>query len=192
MPSTLLFVGTNAGLMIFRSVGRGGSWQTTALSGVINAVVATDADTLVVTIAGAGAQQSFDGGENWMPSNEAAPAPIGTQVMTRNGAVPLANPRLSGATAYARLPGKSPTLLGAGAGGALLFRSSDDGIHWEPARMDSSVGRIVAIAPDAIGNGTAWAGSENGTLLRSTDYGQSWQVIDHAPAPITCLVAVAE
>jgi len=195
MPSSVLVVGTSAGLAIYRPAADGGSWDeigATLAAGAVHAIVAADAETLLVAVEGAGAQQSFDGGATWLPSPETPPAPVGVQVLTRNGPARLANPRLSGATAYARLPSQPPTLLGAGAGGALLFRSSDDGIHWEPARMPAApVGRIATIAPDALSSVSAWAGSDSGVILHTTDSGRTWHIIVSASAPVLCLAHIA-
>jgi photosystem II stability/assembly factor-like uncharacterized protein len=97
-----------------------------------------------------------------------------------------------GATAYARLDGPPPMLLGAGAGGMLLFWSDDDGIHWRPARIgDGPAGNVLTIVPSAARRDAAWAGSDTGALLRSGDRGRSWRVAAREGAAALCLAAVA-
>jgi hypothetical protein len=151
--------------------------------------MALDALTLLVAIDGQPAQQSFDGGSTWSASST-PPSPIGLQVATIHGPSSLAYPRLSGATAYARLPGKPPILLGAGAAGSLLFWSSDDGIHWAPAAMPHEIGNITSMVPATDRRDAGWAGTTAGALLRTEDRGRSWQVIAREPAAILSLAAV--
>jgi photosystem II stability/assembly factor-like uncharacterized protein len=191
MPAKgILYVGTHDGLATYRRAG-GGIWRrvSQALAGsAISTIMAVDALTLLVAIDGQPAQQSFDGGSTW--STSSAPPPIGLQVATIHGPSSLAYPRLSGATAYARLPGKPPTLLGAGAAGSLLFWSNDDGIHWAPAAMPHEIGNITSMVPAADRRDAGWAGTMAGALLRTEDRGQSWQVIAREPAAILSLAAV--
>src|SRR5262245_15450551 len=127
MPAKgILYVGTRDGLAIYRPAGAG-NWQRTGhtLAGsAISTILALDAQTLLVAVDGQSAQQSCDGGSTWSAAG-APPAPIGLQVATIHGSATLAYPRLSGATAYARLQGKPPILIGAGAAGSLLFTSND-------------------------------------------------------------------
>jgi hypothetical protein len=193
--SILLFVGTADGMAIYQA-GRRGECRRVghALAGAaVRAIEAADAQTLLVAADGRPPQQSFDGGATWSDATGSPPAPIGAQVATLHGPMPVAYARLSGATAYARLGGQHPMLLGAGADGSFLFRSQDDGIHWQAARMDeSAIGRITTIVPAADHRDAAWAGSEAGALLRSADRGQSWQLVAREPAAILCLAAALD
>src|ERR1700712_4698824 len=161
LQPTILFVGTQNGLAIYRG-GRGNTWQRAGhtLAGVaVHAIVAADAQTLLVATDGGAARQSFDGGANWSDAAGPPPEPIGLRVATAAGPSATAYPRLSGATAYGRLSGKPATLLGAGADGSFLFRSDDDGIHWAPAGMPGgSTGRVATIMPAAERPDSAWAG----------------------------------
>ena len=190
-----LYVGTADGLAIYRAMRRG-TWRRVGHSmagAAVRAIVAADALTLLVAIDGRPPQQSFDGAATWSDAAGPPPEPIGVQVATLQGPAPLAYARLSGATAYARLAGKPPVLLGAGADGSFLFRSEDDGIHWQAARIDESwTGRVAAIVPAADRRDAAWAGSESGALLRTDDRGRSWQLIGREPAAILCLVAALD
>jgi photosystem II stability/assembly factor-like uncharacterized protein len=187
-----LFVGTTDGLTIYHATRRN-EWRQVdhALAGVaVRAIIAADAQTLLVAADGRPPQQSFDGGATWSDAAGLPPEPIGVQVATLHGPMPLAYARLSGATAYARLSGQPPALLGAGADGSFLFRSEDDGIHWQAARIDDgAIGRVTTIVPAADRRDTAWAGTEAGALLRTNDRGKSWQLVAREPAAILCLAA---
>lgn len=191
----LLYIGTSTGLAIYRAALDANPPQRMALllpNHDIRAVEATDAETLAVAVAGQPPQQSFDGGQTWSVA-ASAPLPIGKLVQTRHGPLAPANPRLSGATAYARVATRPPVLLGAGAGGMQLFLSDDDGIHWKPVGLRGTLqGRVVALAPDPGMLRRAWAISDGGTILRSDDAGQSWQALAQAPERMCCLAVVAD
>jgi hypothetical protein len=185
----LLYIGTQAGLLV-AAAGGAAPWRELrrALDGHdVLALTALDADTLLAAVAGRAPQQSFDGGRSWSDAPGAPVAPLGLRVATSRGPLELANPRLMGATAYARIGGP-PVLLGAGAGGGLLFRSEDDGIHWEPAGAPVA-GRVTAIAPAARAGG-AWAATDTGQILRSADRGVSWREVARVGAAARCLAAV--
>jgi photosystem II stability/assembly factor-like uncharacterized protein len=186
----ILLLGTADGLVMYSAVGATLQRTGHMLRGQrIEAISALDAETFVVGITGGSALQSFDGGTNWMPA-QAAPQALGLRAATREGAVTLANPRLMGATAYAYLAGKPRVLLGAGAGGSMLFRSDDDGIHWEPAALPGPIGHITGIAPDALTTTRAWAGAADGHLLVTHDAGRSWYIAAHDIPPIICIVNI--
>jgi photosystem II stability/assembly factor-like uncharacterized protein len=191
--SDLLLVGTADGLALYRATSRGLLRQRVALAGApVSAIAAADAETLLVAAGGA-ARQSFDGGRSWSDAPGAVPETIGLQVATVRGPAQLAYPRLSGATAYARLRTRPPVLLGAGAGGAMLFRSLDDGIHWQPALLpEAPLGRVVALAPSPARPAAAWAGTDQGALLGTIDGGERWDELAREPAPVLCLAAVVE
>ena len=193
--SSLLFAGTADGLAIYRPAGRG-AWRRvghTLAGAAVRAIVAADAETLLVAADGRAPQQSFDGGATWSDAPGHVPEPIGLQVATLGGPMPLAYARLSGATAYARLGSRPPVLLGAGADGSFLFRSQDEGIHWQAARIDAeAIGRVNTLVPAADRRAAAWAGTEMGMLLRTNDHGHSWQLIAREPTAILCLAAVVD
>lgn len=193
MPEAALFVGTHDGLAIYRSSGTSLVHSMHTLAGQrIIAVSAADALTLLIASDGGPAQQSFDGGEHWSAAAGQVPEPVGLQVATIRGALPLKNPRLSGATAYAQPAGKPAVLLGAGAGGMMLFRSEDDGIHWQVARIDApAIGRVVALIPQPQRKGAAWAGTDLGVVLQSLDRGLSWQIVARETAGVLCLAAAS-
>lgn len=186
--SGILYIGTAAGLAVYHDEGGALRRAGAALEGrAVRALELLLADALLAAVDGLPAQQSFDGGLSWSDSPGPAPEPLGQRVATAGRPARLANPRLMGASAYARVGGFT---LGAGAGGALLFRSYDDGIHWEPA-AGPSVGRVSTIVPAAYRAGSAFAGAESGALLRSDDEGASWREVAREPAAILCIVSAA-
>lgn len=189
----MIFVGTAAGLAIYREAGGALARLATHFAGrTVRAVVAADSETLLLAVDGLPAQESFDGGAHWLPAAGPPPEPAGLRVATLAGPTELANPRLQGATAYARLPGRPPTLIGAGAGGAMIFLSADDGIHWAPAATPAGAGRIATIVPDAARPTAAWAGGDSGGLLFSADSGRSWRELAREPAAILCLATTKD
>jgi photosystem II stability/assembly factor-like uncharacterized protein len=187
-----IFVGTDGGL--YRLDADTGPPRIAAqllVGKALIALIATDAETLLVGLADGGALQSFDGGATWLDAPGQSPMPVGRQVLTRHGVGAPPYRQLSDATAYARLEGRPPLLLGAGAGGMQLFRSSDDGIHWEAAGMPSEpVGRITTLAPSATRPTRCWAGTDAGLLLESTDGGQRWTIALRLEAAIRCLAVL--
>lgn len=186
----LLYLGTADGLLLYSATRNGVTPVGRALAGrAVSVVVALNAATVLVAAAGLPPQQSFDGGASWHNAPGVTIEPIGLRALTPHGPVELRNPRLMGATAYARLGGRPAALLGAGAGGALLFRSLDDGIHWEPAAAPGGVGLVTAMAPG--GGHTAWAATDAGALLRSDDRGASWREAARVGAAVACLAVVA-
>jgi hypothetical protein len=185
----LLYLGTADGLLIYSATADGATAVGRALRGhAVGAILALDAVTVLLAAEGLPPQQSFDGGASWHDAPGATIEPVGLRAATPHGPAELRNPRLMGATAYARLAGRPTALLGAGAGGALLFRSLDDGIHWEPAPSPEGHGRVTALTP---GPGvTAWAGTERGLLLHSDDRGATWREAARVGAGIICMAAV--
>lgn len=188
---SLIYIGSDAGLFCLDSETK--EWKTLPFrqaQSPIVAVRASDSETLQIRLKDDTAYQSFDGGQTWL-SDPRPIEPVGLQVMTRLGPQPLTNPRLAGASAYARLASRPASLLGAGAGGMLLFRSEDDGIHWDAAQLPSEqLGMITTIVPDALETRRAWAGSISGGLLSSGDAGQTWVLVAQLPAAIRCLASV--
>lgn len=188
---SLIYIGSDAGL--FRLDSHTRQWEAIALpqaQAPVLAVRASDSETVQIRLKDTVGLQSFDGGEHWLDDPQPI-EPIGLQVMSALGPYNLANPRLAGASAYARLGTKPAALLGAGAGGMMMFRSEDDGIHWEAAQLPSEqLGMITTIVPDALNQRRAWAGSTSGGLLSSGDAGLTWVLLAQLPAAIRCLASV--
>ncbi|MBX0329223.1 hypothetical protein K2Z83_16235 [Oscillochloris sp. ZM17-4] len=183
-----LYVGSDDGLWIFCGDAGGLLLAGRALEGAaVLALTLVGGTFLLVGLGDGTARESFDGGQSWLATGAPAPEPIGLRAATSAGPLALANPRLRGATAYARLGGNPPALLGAGAGGMQIFRSEDAGIHWEPAHMEIMLGGPITALIPATSLGAAWAGAADGSILRGVDGGRLWQVAGRAGAAVRCL-----
>jgi photosystem II stability/assembly factor-like uncharacterized protein len=192
----IVYVGSDDGLVTYSDPGGIGRWRRVGheLHGhAITAIATKGALIIRVAATGLGVQRSNDGGQGWQPAPDcdAPSAANPSLVATTSGLVQLANPRLRGATAFARLAGRHPVLLGAGAGGTMLFRSEDDGIHWQAAEVKiEALGRVSVIVPASYHMDIAWAGTEIGQLLRSDDRGRSWELVAQEPVAIRSLAVV--
>jgi len=154
--------------------------------------VAADAETLLVAVNGGVARQSFDGGyeleRRRRPAAGTDRAAGGDSEWAIRNRLPTPE-RRNRLRAAERQTGHAA--WAAGADGSFLFRSDDDGIHWQPAGMPGDpTGRVITIMPAAERQDSAWAGTASGELLRTNDRGQTWQLIAHEPAAILCLAAV--
>jgi hypothetical protein len=190
----IVYVGTADGIAIYSDPGGIGRWRRVGheLRGTaVTAIEAEDALTVTVQTTTLGAQRSSDGGQSWALAGEHGPEILGTRVATTSGPVEQVYPRIKGATALARLAGKAPVILAAAAGGTMFFRSEDDGIHWEPAGVEGdTIGRVNVIMPASYHIDSAWAGTEQGELLRSENRGREWQIVAREEAAILSLAVV--
>jgi hypothetical protein len=190
----IVYVGTGDGIAIYSDPGGLGRWRRVGheLRGTaVTAIEAEDALTLIVQTATLGAQRSSDGGQSWSLAGESSLASLGVRVATTRGPVEQLYPRIKGATALARLEGKTPVILAAAAGGTMFFRSEDDGIHWEPGGIEGdTIGSVNVIMPATYDIDSAWAGTEKGELLRSENRGREWQIVAREAAAIHSLAVV--
>jgi len=67
-------------------------------------------------------------------------------------------------------------LLAGNAAGQIVY-SADGGQQWRQGRVSETGAAItcLALAPDFLQSGLAWAGTQGAGVLRSTDGGRSWQ-----------------
>ncbi|GAB4118824.1 MAG: hypothetical protein Fur005_27140 [Roseiflexaceae bacterium] len=187
----ILLVGTQCGLFLYQRDGAALVLLRQLLEDL--AIIAIeDLGSGVLRVAGSdgSVRQSYDAGVSWHPDAGSPPAPLApTNALTTHGPVPLQNPRLRGATAHARLGGRAPILIGAGAGGMMIFRSEDDGIHWQAAQMlGGPYGNVTTLAPDLDRRDVAWAATDQGAILRSGDRGTTWKHAAQAPCGVRCLL----
>src|SRR5437899_6959048 len=85
-----------------------------------------------------------------------------------------------------------PEIIFAGTRPAALFRSTDDGRHWQKLSADIAeecpnvrIPRVTALTVDPSDHHVVWAGIEVDGVRRSTDGGDSWSRIgtDANPDP---------
>jgi hypothetical protein len=155
----ILLVGMQCGLFLYQRDGAALVLLRQLLEDL--AIIAIeDLGSEVLRVAGSdgSVRQSYDARVSWHPDAGSPPDPLApTSALTTHGPLPLQNPRLRGATAHARSGGRAPILIGAGAGGMMLFRSEDDGIHWQAAQMLG--GRMAMLRPSPpILIGAMWPG----------------------------------
>lgn len=196
----VVYVGTAAGLVIYSDPGGSGRWRRVGMSlegRAIEALSAVDALSLLALAAGA-ALRSVDGGQSWADASEAeaaalralhaGPAPM---IATAHGPARWRGEHAPAATALALLAGKQELLLAALGAGATMARSEDGGVTWAPATVVGALtGHVQTIMPASYHMDIAWAGTDDGQLLRSNDRGRTWQVIAQEPAAILSLAVV--
>lgn len=198
----IVYVGTTDGLVTYSDPGGSGRWRRVgqSLGGrAVRAMLAADALTLLVVV-DQEALHSTDGGQSWSPApaDEAAglltlaasPPPI---VTTAHGPAQwrIATAPAPGATALALLAGKSETLIAAVDEGAGLARSEDGGATWAPAQVATTLqGKVRALMPASYHMDIAWAGTDQGQLLRSDDRGRTWVEVAREKAGILSLAVV--
>jgi len=121
-----------------------------------------------------------DGGKSWQ--DVTPPYPAGS-----SGQFPPTFASLGGSLAWVAVPEKLPDGTSAGA----IFRTSDGGHTWQQATLPTSQLGISQVqfvnAQDGwvlSSPGGGAAGSEGVNLFRSTDGGQTWSLVAHAPGAL--------
>ena len=72
------------------------------------------------------------------------------------------------------------------AAGQQLFMTDEEGSGWRaisPALVATADGVVTTMAESAARPGTFWAGSNDGRVARSTDYGATWRVVTPPDLP---------
>ncbi|HMQ34726.1 MAG TPA: hypothetical protein PKD53_28575 [Chloroflexaceae bacterium] len=198
----IVYVGTTDGLATYSDPGGTGRWRRVghSLEGrAVRALLAADALTLLAAVNGA-ALRTADGGQSWAaaPEGEAAGlldlAAAGEPVLaTAHGPARWRGEHAPapGAAALALLAGKQETLIAAIAGGTSLVRSEDGGASWAPVTVEGGLlGGIAVIAPSSYHMDIAWAGTDQGQLLRSDDRGRTWREVGRERAGVLSLAVV--
>lgn len=70
---------------------------------------------------------------------------------------------------------KMPEMLYAGTSDGGVFRSADNGDHWQQTNSGLTSQNVWSLAVDPMARGTLYAGTTVGGLFRSTDSGDHWQ-----------------
>lgn len=182
----LLFLGTDDGLIILSNPGAIGRWVRAGheLSGsAITAIAVNPNDPQQILAAGrTGVWRSTDGAQTWTPAQAADLPPTPP-------APPLDEPPPAAILAAATLPGHAPTTLVALTDGTIM-RSSVGTSEWEAVQADQPWnGMITALTTAPYHMDTAFAGSDTGHVLMSTDRGRTWQTIRTGLAPIRSIAA---
>jgi photosystem II stability/assembly factor-like uncharacterized protein len=129
--------------------------------------------------AGGGFAESGDFGESWSAADE------GMDLRYVWGlAVDSEDPTLVYASA-ASGPGRAH---GGGFSGAAIYRRRDGG-RWETL-LDGLAAFPYALAADPEAPGALYAGLGDGTILRSTDAGASWEEVTRTPGGLAALAVV--
>jgi photosystem II stability/assembly factor-like uncharacterized protein len=198
----IVYVGTSDGLATYSDPGGTGRWRRVGhdLAGRrVRALLAADALT-VLAVVDQGALRTSDGGQSWelAPDSEASgllslAAASGPVVATAHGPAQWRgdHPPAPGATALALLAGKQETLIAAVAGGASLAYSVDGGASWQTAALETPLeGAVRALAPASYHMDIAWAGTDQGQILRSDNRGAVWREIAREKAAVLSLAVV--
>ncbi len=198
----IVYVGTTDGLAIYSDPGGTGRWRRVghSLQGkAVRALLADDALTLIAVADGA-ALRTADGGQTWAAAPDGEAADLldlagfgGLVVATAHGPARWrgAQAPAPGASAMAILAGKQETLIAAVAGGTSLVRSEDGGASWAPAKVEGDLlGSVAVLMPSSYHMDIAWAGTDQGQLLRSDDRGRTWREVAREPAGVLSLAVV--
>jgi hypothetical protein len=180
-----LALGTADGVVLIEAGGGTDAWRVTgrALAGRHIGALAHDGNGMLFAGChnGGGVHRSADGGRTWVDVSGGLPA---RHIFS-----------------LASVPGPAGPLLLAGVEPVGLFVSADGGDHWEdrPALRDvpgaenwtfpppPHIPHVKSIAIDPRGPGRIYACVEQGALLWSGDFGQSWTDVDqmwHPDDPI--------
>jgi photosystem II stability/assembly factor-like uncharacterized protein len=160
---------SNGGL--FKSTDHGQTWVTrnsilgtngqnlsmTNLAIYSMAMDPSDSKALYLGMFEKGIMTSYDGAESWSPSRSKA---LNVQVI-----VDLAVDPKNKCQIYSSI-------------GSKLLKSSDCGRSWQVAYTDANANAVVrSLAIDHYNPALVYIGTDNGNLIKSSDYGVSWQNI---------------
>lgn len=167
------FSGKDGG--IFKSTDRGENWQqkteiskrqNLASTDILNVTIdPKDSSIVYAGSRGAGLYKTMDGGETWYPLEDA------NQVLDKRANVyDVAIDPGNNANIYL---GTYQNRLGR------VFRSSDAGKSWEEVyRVAQEKYAVFAVEVDSYDPSVVYVGTAEGGLLKSTDYGKNWKVIN--------------
>ncbi len=154
---------------VFKSFDKGATWQQKVFVSQVKKKVTTISDVDVTCIVinnkdsnfiylgtlADGLWQSFDGGEKW------------ASVLTNKGKInSIVFDSSSSSIAYVSM-------------GNIIFKTADKGKSWEKIYLDAGQQAITALAADSNDSSKIYAGLNDGRFLNSTDYGETWQVLNN-------------
>lgn len=153
---------------IYKSFNKADTWEPKSFVSQFKKKIVTISDVNVKTIALSpqdsnfiylgtienGLYASFDGGEKW------------SSVLTNKGRIEsIAFDPLAPAIAYISQ-------------GSKIFKTSNKGENWEEVYLEAGQQVINYLAVDPKDTNKIYAGLKDGRLLKSLDYGKTWQVVN--------------
>ncbi len=167
VPSTLYAVTANQGL-VFSSQDGGQTFTPGGETGIGMAMARQlipspgSASTLFSIADGNGLARSNDGGYSWLPLQNGLPQDDYYVFVMSLAVDPLDTSRLFAGTGG---------FVGSGHG---VYKSSDGGESWSPANQGMFDHSITALAVDPLNPQVIYAGSDFGSLFKSSDGAQTW------------------
>jgi len=176
-PQNMYFGSIGKG--IFRSTDRGASWHsagegndTTLSTGEVYdiAINVQRPDEVYAALASGGLLRSPDGGGSWRR--------ITPEYSTEGAAITqiLLHPSADGELLYGTASGN-------------VFKTVDGGASWSPTRQGLEADRVLSLCTEAEDPSAVYAGTGIG-VLRSSDFGTSWQVLASSLPPVPVALAV--
>ena len=165
----VVYVATQDGLITLSDPGGKGRWRQVGhtLQGRQVAAIRVASAMHLEVLTTAGALSSTDGGKTWAPL---ATLPPELQPVSGAQRVVLAGPHETWLEAQPDAHGQSH-----------LLRSEDAGASWQPATLtdgDPLEGTVTVMVPASYHRDQAWAGTNAGHLLHTSDRGRTWQTIE--------------
>jgi photosystem II stability/assembly factor-like uncharacterized protein len=175
-PDTL-YVGSEAGGGVLKSMDGGASWEAVnsglRASSVRSIVIdPQNSRTLYSVIIGRGLFKTTDGGTIWNPANSGIPSG------GNNVGAPAIDP-MNPVTLY-NVASDGPYKWG-------IYKSTNGGLNWTELESKPNLSTVAVLAVDPHNPGVIFAGGWGG-VSKSTDGGASWQGTE-APAPVVTKLA---
>ena len=167
---------------VMRSPDGGETWQDQrpgAYADCHSLAAHPEAPEMIYEAAGGGFAASEDFGDSWSAADDG---------MDRRYVWGLAVDSEDPSLVYASAASGPGRAHGGGFSDAAIYRRSDGG-SWE-VLLGSLAAFPYALAAEPEAPGALYAGLGDGTLLRSTDAGASWDEVAHTPSGLAALAAV--
>ena len=160
---------------VFKSIDRGENWEQKAVISKKSTMAASNILTMAIDLGnsqiiylgtrGEGIYKSMDGGEIWYHLEDTNQA-LDKRANVYDIAIDPKNPGNVYIGTYQNRLGR-------------FFRSSDGGKNWEETyRVAREQYAIFAVEVDSYDPSVIYMGTAEGGLLKSTDYGKNWKIIN--------------
>ena len=158
------------GVLISGDAGRSFNDRTMGVNPDVHVIQATHADpSLIYAMTGDGLFRSRNAGAKWEQMENG---------LDRHYTVPLVMLAADGKVLCLGAAGKSPGKWKAQGADAAIYRSEDWGASWAVAKGPFPLkGMLASIIVDPSNREHLLAGTNDGTLLQSTDLGNSWKIL---------------